>query len=526
MHIDDFLKIGKASDLKDPRDRVIFRLLEIFPGAISWLILILIFILSWQKPFFISVFIIVFAVFWLFRTIYFSFHLNSTFKKMKENEKKDWLDKIKKLSPQNYSLKINSWKDIYHLVILPVSREPLEIAREAFISLQKSDYPKDRMIIVFSAEESQKQYLAPIVEEIEKEFSDKFFKLLITWHPSNIKGEIPGHGANDAWACQEVKKKIIDPLNIPYENIITSSFDIDTCVFSRYFSCLTYYFLTIKNPTRASYQPIPLYINNIWQAPFFSRIFAFSATFWQMMCQERPEILLTFSSHSMSFKSLVDVGYKQANVVSDDSRIFWQCFFRYNGDYRVVPIFYPVSMDANVSKSFWRTAVNVYKQQRRWAYGVGEIPFFLFGFLKKIKSDFNNKKIPFYKKLNLSAELIVGHWFWATVSIMIFCLGWLPIFLGGPDFSQTLVSYNLPKMMSFILTILMIGLVASAYLTIVLLPPKPPGYGRFRYFTFFIEWFMLPFIMIFFTSIPALDAQTRWMFGRYMGFWVTEKVRK
>ena len=329
-----------------------------------------------------------------------------------------------------------------------------------------------------------------------------------------------------ATTTKEAKRMVIDPLKIPYENIITSSFDIDTCVFSKYFSCLTYHFLTTENPTKSSYQPIPLYINNIWQAPFFSRIFAFSATFWQMMCQERPEILLTFSSHSMSFKSLVDVGYKQVNVVSDDSRIFWQCFFKYNGDYKVVPIFYPVSMDANVSKSFWRTAVNVYKQQRRWAYGVGEIPFFLFGFLKKIKGETNNKKISFYKKFTLSTELITGHWFWATVSIMIFCLGWLPIFLGGPEFSQTLVSYNLPKMMSFILTILMIGLVASAYLAIILLPPKPPEYGRFRYFFFFIEWLMLPFIMIFFTSIPALDAQTRWVLGRYMGFWVTEKVRK
>jgi len=26
--------------------------------------------------------------------------------------------------------------------------------------------------------------------------------------------------------------------------------------------------------------------------------------------------------------------------------------------------------------------------------------------------------------------------------------------------------------------------------------------------------------------LPSLDAQTRWIFGRYMGFWVTEKHRK
>ena len=72
----------------------------------------------------------------------------------------------------------------------------------------------------------------------------------------------------------------------------------------------------------------------------------------------------------------------------------------------------------------------------------------------------------------------------------------------------------------------MIGLISSAYLSILLLPPKPPRYGRFKYLILVTEWFLLPLIMIFFTSLPALDAQTRWMFGRYMGFWPTEKVRK
>ncbi len=39
------------------------------------------------------------------------------------------------------------------------------------------------------------------------------------------------------------------------------------------------------------------------------------------------------------------------------------------------------------------------------------------------------------------------------------------------------------------------------------------------------EWLTIPFILMFFSSLPALDAQTRLMFGRYMGFWVTEKKR-
>lgn len=516
---DEYLKAGRASDLENPRDRAFFRLGEMLPGILSFGTLFLVVLLSWLAPLYISVFIMIFGVFWFFRSVYFSFHLNSSYKKMRANEKEDWIRKLENMDMAKSPLPASTWRDIYHLVLLPVYKEPLEIARETFLALRASDYPKDRMIIVLSAEESNREHLEILTAKIKEEFGNDFFKLFITWHPRNIPGEIQGHGANDAWASKEVQREVIDPLGIPYENIIVSSFDIDTCVYPKYFSCLAYHYLTCKNPVRTGFQPIPLYFNNIWEAPFISRIFSFSSTFWQMVCQERPEILLTFSSHATSFRALVDIGFKQVNVVQDDSRLFWQCFLRYDGDYRVDPIFYPVSMDANVAATFWRTLGNIYKQKRRWAYGAGDIPYFLLGFSK-------NKKISFHKKIALTSELIFGHWSWATVSIMLFILGWLPIVLGGTDFSQTYLSYNLPKTMSLILTSSMFGLVSSFYLSVLLLPPRPANFGSLKYLLFAVEWVLLPFVMVFFTAFPALDAQARWMFGKYMGFWATEKVRK
>ncbi|MFH1841424.1 MAG: glycosyltransferase family 2 protein [Candidatus Nealsonbacteria bacterium] len=510
MDIPYYLKVGTAKDLKSPKERRIFRTLEIIPGFFSWLTLILIVILSWLKPFWMAIFIICFVIYWLFRTIYFSFHLNACYKKMRNYEKTDWVKEL-----NNSQL---PWQKIYHLVVLPMYKEPLEIVRETFHYLLKSNYPKDKLIIILACEERGGEEVKKLVSIINSEFGDKFFKLLITFHPAYLEGEMAGKGANETWGARKAKE-LIDVLSIPYENVIFSSFDVDTAIFPEYFGCLTHNYLTAENPLRSSFQPIPLFINNIWQAPPVSRIFSFSSTFWQMMCQERPEKMLTFSSHSMSFKALVDVDFRQVNVVSDDSRIFWQCFLRYNGDYHVVPMYYPVSMDANVAPTFFETMKNIYKQQRRWAYGVGDIPYFIFGFLK-------NKKIPLSKKLSLGGVVFEGHWSWATNSIMIFLLGWLPLFLGGEAFSQTLLSYNLPIFTSRVLTIAMLGLLGSAYLSIILLPPKPPSYGNKKYLFFTLEWLLLPFIMIFFTAIPALEAQTRLMFGKYMGFWVTPKIRK
>ncbi|MDD3729275.1 MAG: glycosyltransferase family 2 protein [Candidatus Pacebacteria bacterium] len=506
----NYLKIGTAKDLKDKKERFLFRCLEIFPGALSWGILIAAIVLSSKKPFFIAVFIISFAIFWFFRSIYFSFHLWSGYKKMAKHEKTNWIRKISA---------IKEWEDIYHLIVIPMYKEPLEIVKENFEAICKSDYPKEKMIVILACEEAARNEVLSTAIEIEKEFSSKFFKFMVSWHPENIPHEIQGKGANETWAAKKAKKEIIDPLKIPYGKIIFSSFDVDTCIFKKYFSCLTFHYLTAEKPTRTSFQPIPLFINNIWQAPAFSRLFSFSSTFWHTMNQERPEKLITFSSHSMSFKALVDIDFKQTNVVSDDSRIFWQCFLKYDGDYRTVPLYYPISMDANVAKSFFRTLINIYKQQRRWAYGCGDIAYFLFGFFK-------NKKIPFWKKISLSFEVIEGHISWATASILIFILGWLPILIGGMEFSQTVISYNLPRVMGRVLAVAMLGLISSSYLSFILLPPRPPSFGRYKYVFFLFSWVLFPPTMLFFASIPSLDAQTRWMLGKYMGFWPTEKVRK
>ena len=438
---------------------------------------------------------------------------------MAEHEKTDWLGKLNQLKVENYSLKIRDWSDIYQLVVIPMYQEPLVVVRDSFNALLKNDYPEDKMIVVLACEERVRKEVFETAQKVEEEFKNKFFKLLITWHPDDIAGEIIGKGSNETWAAKKAKELIIDPLKIPYERVVFSSFDVDTCVYPKYFTCLAYHYLTAEKPTRTSFQPVPLFVNNIWQAPVFSRIISFSSTFWHTMNQERAEKLITFSSHSMSFAPLVDIGFKQTNVVSDDSRIFWQCFLKYDGDYRVQPLYYPLSMDANVAKSFWQTLKNLYKQQRRWAYGVGDIPYFLFGFLK-------NKKIPLRRKFSLGLELIEGHFSWAVASILIFLLGWLPSFVGGFDFSHSIISYNLSTIVGRVMTLAMVGIIASCYFSLILLPPKPQGDSKFRYLIFAVSWILCPLIMVFFVSIPAFDAQTRWMFGRYMGFWATEKVRK
>ena len=271
------------------------------------------------------------------------------------------------------------WTDIYHLILLPFYNESEKTIRASIESLANANYPKNKMIIVLATEKrallrqgfgGQVGYNPLfIAEKIKKEYENKFFKFLITIHPENLPDEISGKGSNISWAGKQAKKEIIDALKISYENVLVSAFDIDTVIYPDYFSRLTYVFLNTPNNQNFSYQPVPFYTNNIWQSPALARVVALSATFWHMLQQERMERLTTFSSHSMPLQALVNVDFWQKNMVSEDSRIFWQCLLRHNGNYGVVPLHYPVKMDANAAPSFWQTIKNLYKQQRRWAWG-------------------------------------------------------------------------------------------------------------------------------------------------------------
>ena len=236
------------------------------------------------------------------------------------------------------------------------------------------------------------------------------------------------------------------------------------------------------------------------------------------MQQSRHEQLVTFSSHSIGFKPLVELGFWQTNVVSEDSRIFWQCLLNFDGDWRTIPMYFPIYMDANVGPTLWQTFKNQYKQIRRWHYGVENNPYFYFGFLK-------NKKIPARTKwFHILSQTERTHSS-PTNALIIFLLGWLPLWFGGLEFNTTILSYNLPRITSFIMYLSMFGLVTSAIISITLLPPKPPQLGKFKWAWMAIQWILFPINFIVFGAIPALDAQTRLMLGKYMGFWVTPKSR-
>ncbi len=504
----EYLKLGRATELSG-NDYLLYRALEILPGFLAWGTLISLFYFSAYHPVFSAYFIIAFSVYWILKTTYLSVHLRHNWMRLKHNMSLDWK---KMLAHMKY-------EHIRHLVLLPYYNESYEVIEKSIQSLLDAHYDPKAILVVLAGEERAGKEAKDHGEKIKAKYESYFGAFLLTIHPKDIEGEMPGKGSNITYAAEQSRLHILDVQGLQYEDVIVSAFDVDSVAYPDYFNCLTWNFLITPDPLKVSFQPVPFYNNNIWDAPALSRVAATSSTFWQMVQQERPEKLATFSSHAVSFKALYDIGYWQVNMVSEDSRIYWNLLVANDGNYDVVPISYPVSMDANLDGTFFKTMVNIYKQHRRWGYGCENIPYILFNFIK-------NKKIPLAKKLSATFVQVEGFWSLATNPLIIFLLGWLPVILGGQQFNSTVLSYNLPFIARDLMLFAMSGLILSAWITLSLLPPAPNDTHKNKKIFMVLQWVLFPLNIIIFSALPGLEAQTRLMLGKYMGFWVTPKHRK
>ncbi|NQU83480.1 MAG: glycosyltransferase family 2 protein [Parcubacteria group bacterium] len=479
------------------------------PGAIVWATFLFGILFSFIQPLWVIYFIIIYDLFWLFRVINFLMHLFISWSKYRVAIKRDWQEDLTKLP---------GWEKIYHLVFLPTYKEDVRVIETTFENLIKTPYPLKKIIIVLGGEEGDKDNFLRTADFIKNKYGHHFLKFLVTVHPANVPGELAGKGSNTNYMGHHAKK-VVDELNIPYEDIVVSTFDVDTWAHDQYFSCLTYTYLTVPNPTRTAYQPIALYGNNIWDVSAPVRVAAFGTTFWLMMELARPERLVTFSSHSMSFKALVEVGFWHKDIVSEDSRIFFQGLLHYHGDYSVAPIYLPVSMDTVTGKNYWENLKALYKQQRRWAWGVEHFPYLISNFL-------GDKLTPLKIRLVYLWRAWEGMFTWATAPILIFVLGRLPLYVMNQDVRQEVISQAAPYTLEWIMALSMVGIFASAFVSLLLLPPRPKKKRRFTWIVMIFQWALLPITFIIFGSFPAIDAQTRLMFGKYLGFDVTVKKRE
>ncbi|MBI2477048.1 hypothetical protein HYV72_02630, partial [Candidatus Uhrbacteria bacterium] len=165
-----------------------------------------------------------------------------------------------------------------------------------------------------------------------------------------------------------------------------------------------------------------------------------------------------------------------------------------------------------VAKSIW----SLYKQQRRWAWGVEHFPYIM-------AHMWRDERIPRRTRRRLLWNHMEGMFTWATAPIIIFVLGWLPMHMAATD--PRVLAHNAPFTLKWVMTIGALGIIVSGLMSLSLLPPRPRVVHRSQWVAMIVQWLLLPITFIVFGAIPSIDAQTRLMIGRYLGFNVTKKRR-
>ncbi|MBI3009448.1 MAG: glycosyltransferase family 2 protein [Candidatus Omnitrophica bacterium] len=525
------------------------RALEIVPGALSWSLLIGMAWLGWWKPIVAAALIIAYDLYWLLRIFYMTFFLIVSSIRLSLEKHTDWMDLIHRFdslregsranalaAQRHFSLrrKLTFWlhrrellkahqgdlpapssESIFHMVLFPMIKEPAEVLEEGIKSLAQQSLPTNRLLVVLAVESRSDPRTKRDVHAIAQRYRTRFLELLVVEHPDGLPGEARVKGANVTYAAKAAVRWFTDR-GVCLEHVVVSCFDTDTIVSPDYFSCLTFAYLTTPWRNRASFQPIPVYHNNIWEVPGFARVLDIGSSFFQLIEATNPEKLVTFSSHSMSCRALVEVDYWPTDLISDDSAIFWKAFIHYDADYHVIPLPVTVSMDVACAASWQQTAAQVFRQKRRWAWGVENFPIVVRAFLRA-------DRISFWIRLRKALRLLEGHISWATSAFLLTVIGWLPAFFAGREFSDSVLYYSAPRITATVFHLASLALMATVLLSLCLLPKPPAKYRLWRLLAHTVEWLLVPLIVLFFSALPALDAQTKLMRGRYLEFWVTGK---
>ena len=501
-----------AEAASDERYRGVERLLEMVPGLISWTIIIAPIWLSFSYPWLVAYFVLSFDFYWVCRAFWFAGAVVVAYRRIRRVIAIDWGRRVEALAARPGETPDPA--DYVHLALIPTYTEPLDKLRETVAALAAAAWPRERKLIAIitrEEDETGRANVAILRDEFGAAFGE-FFHILDPLEP----GIVVGKSSAMAFGGRYLYRLLVRERGMDPSRVLITDLDADYRVHPQYFAYLSWMHLNDSNRETQLYQPIPYFHNNLWDAPMLLRLFAAVLTQLQMWRSVLPEKLQSFGSYSTTLKVVHEVGYWATDAIPEDSRFYWKCYFTYGDRFRAVPLFMPIYGDAVRAKTYWRSLASQYLQARRWAWGVTDIPYVIRNALRHSEISLLSRT---WRILNLFGE----HINWAIAPFVIMFGAALPLVL-NPAFAETTLGQNLPLYASGMLTVGLVALVVLIIVEMRIVPPRPAGWGWRERVLSHVQWIGLPFVGIFFSNLPALDAQTRLLTGRYLEYRVTEKA--
>lgn len=514
-----------------------YRFFEMLPAILSYLMILAPFILSLFNPLLAAIFIIVYIISYFLKSIAMAIRTVQGYNTLQRAQRIDWAQRLRDLAdplkalergvsskPHRQNLEqlirtINHKKptDIFNAVIIAIYNEGIDVLEPTMQAILNSDYDTKRLIMVIGYEGRDGAQAKGTCEYIYEKYRSAFHKMIIIEHPSDIPHEVKGKGPNITYAGHELHR-YIKQQNIDPEDVIVTTLDCDNRPHKSYFAYLTYEYIIHPDPRHASFQPLTLFLNNIWDVPAPMRVVATGNSFWNIVVSQRPHMLRNFASHSQSMAALIDMDFWSVRTIVEDGHQFWRSYFRFDGNYSVVPLYIPIYQDAVLSDTYKKTLIEQFKQVRRWAYGASDIAYVATRFFRR------DRTVPFWDGMAKFIRLVEGHVSWASSAIIILVGAFGPLLI-NPDAARSVAAHQLPEIVSRIQQIAMIGLFVSIFVAFRMLPPRPERYKRHRNIWLLIQWVLMPVTSIIYGSAAALVSQTRLLLGKYFEvFDVTDKA--
>ena len=552
-------------EIAPDRARRIQRLLEVVPGTVTWGLIITGIALSFRWPELVAWFVLSFDVYWLYKAVMLTGGVLAAYGMLRRTVDLDWRtrtfalrdvsgriatieqrlpamalhiaaltrsgDRVAASGGRREIARLRSERKdllrllarrgdsipdpdrLWHVALVPTHTEPYEKLHETVRALAEADWPADRLMVAIITRETDVQGRENVAR-LRDAFGHRFlhfFHILDPLEPGIVVGKSSAMAYGGRWLYRELARLGFDP-----SEVLVTDLDSDYRVHRGYFGYLSWTFLTDLDRFRRLYQPIPMFHNNMWETPLPVRLVAIGATHVHMGRSLTPEKLISFSSYSVSLQTIHEVDYWATDAIPEDSRFYWKSFFRFSGEFQAIPLFMPIYGDAVRARSYPRSLIEQYTQIRRWAWGVTDIPYY-------IRNAFAHSEIPRMTRIRRLVELWFDHLNWAIAPFVIIFGSNLPLIL-NPAFAETTLGQNLPLYASWLLTGAFACLVVLMYVEERIAPPRPASWGLVRNVISRVQWLLLPVVGLIFSNLPALDAQTRLMAGKYLEYKVTEKV--
>ncbi len=511
-----------------------YRFFEILPGTLSWLLLLTPIVLSIINVTAAVFFVIAYLLIFFVRSLAYSTRAIAGYVTMRQHLKFDWnglAADVEAGQPSGTDIKRPKWhrqalkrlaqrperikpSQLLHAVIIATVNESREVLEPTIQAVLASEYDPKKIIVVMAYEARAGKEAEDRVQELLALYGDKFHHAMAVKHPANTPGEVIGKGGNVTHAGRQLQRYLktekLDPAKV-----IVTTLDADNRPDKRYFAALSYLYCVVPNPIRASFQPLPMFTNNIWDAPTLMRVIAVGNNLFYIVGTQRPHQSRNFSAHAQSMQALIEMDFWSVRTIVEDGHHFWRSYFRYDGDYRVYPLSIPIYQDAVLAEGYLRTIKAQFYQLRRWTYGASDIAYVA------DKGFWHKNKAPKFDVFSKFLYLLQNHVNWATSAILVLGAAFIPPLLHP----QSLAANELPLIASRVQRIGLIGLLVMIYVSLVTLPPRPARHKRHRSLLMLLQWVLLPVTGIAFGCLAAFNSQTRLMFKRYLSrFDVTEKA--